>query len=137
MRRQLLRSHRAATRAGGRLRSFMRAQTLQSTAVDGPALAEHHWMSISQIRSILSTTSILGALALTACGGSTPPPPKSTITTRSETITTDDTGDKSKTAVQVTHTQQADGTQTTDKVEHQSTVVAPAKPSNTPAPKSN
>ena len=93
-------------------------------------------MSTSKISSILSVTSIIGALALAACGGA--PPPKSTITTRSETVSADDTGDKTKTAVQVTHTQNADGTQTTDKVEHQSTTTAPVmQPAPAPAPIAN
>ena len=76
-------------------------------------------------RLLLSLLAV-APLALTACGGKSPP--KSTTTTRTQTETSNDSGDKATTDSTQTTTNQADGSQTVKKTETTNTTVpAPGK----------
>jgi predicted small lipoprotein YifL len=82
-------------------------------------------MSNAVPRLLLSILAI-ASLALTACGSKTPP--KSTTTTRTQTETSNDSGDKATTESTQTTTEQSDGSQTVKKTETTNTTVpAPGK----------
>lgn len=73
-------------------------------------------MTIHSIRKI-STATVLGAALLFAAGCGGKSPPKSTTTTRTQTSTQQDSGERINTDVQEVKTDEANGTQNTKRTE--------------------
>lgn len=75
----------------------------------------------------MSKLLLLSVLVLGACGTKTPP--KSTITTRTQSETSNDNGDKSSSDTKQTTIEQPDGSQTVKRTETTTTTVPSPGPS--------